>query len=160
MRHIAVTAILIGVFSGQALAQPGGRPFEMRPFERLDQLRKVRMIDELDLKEEQSVRFFARLNDFDKRHREFMKSKHDALDRLEQMIKDSVDAKELEKAFPTIVALEEQMALEKSKFFASLTDILTVTQRAKFLTFERTFDKELRDALRETRKKRMRMDEQ
>jgi len=52
------------------------------------------------------------------------------------------------------------MALEKSKFFASLTDILTVTQRAKFLTFERTFDKELRDALRETRKKRMRMDEQ
>jgi len=76
------------------------------------------------------------------------------------MIKDSVDAKELEKAFPPIVALEEQMALEKSKFFASLADILTASQRAKFLTFERTFDKELRDALRETRKKRMRMDEQ
>jgi hypothetical protein len=65
MRPGMYAVLLLGVFATQAVAQPG-RPFDMRPFEKVDQLRKVRMIEVLGLKEEQSVRFFARLNEFEK----------------------------------------------------------------------------------------------
>ncbi len=158
MRPFVVVAFLLGAFSVQAVAQ-SGRAFEMRPFERVDQLRKVRMIDELNLTEDQSVRFFARLNEFDKQRRDRMRAKHEALDRIEQMVKAKADEKEIENALPPVIILEEQMASEKSRFIANLSDILTVTQRAKLLTFERAFENELRQAVRETRKRRMRVDE-
>jgi len=150
--------VLLGIAVAQACAQPG-RPPEGQPFEKVDQLRKVRMIDELDLKEEQSVRFFARLNDFDKKRRELMKAKHEALNTLERLMKENADEKELEKSFPTIIAFDQQLASERAKFFAGLSDILSVTQRARLLVFERSFERELRDAVRETRNRRMRGEE-
>ena len=158
MRPFGMIAVLLGIAAAQLFAQPG-RPFDMRPTEKVDQLRKVRMIDELDLKEEQSVRFFARLNEFDKKRKELMKAKHEALDNLERLVKENADEKELEKSFPAIVAFDQQMAVEKSRFCSGLSDILSVSQRAKLLTFERNFERELREAVRETQKRRMRADE-
>ena len=158
MRPGMYAVLLLGVFATQAFAQPG-RPFDMRPFEKVDQLKKVRLIDELGLKEEQAVRFFARLSEFDKRRKELMQSKHEGLDHLEQMVRNNADEKEIEKAFPALINIEAQLASEKAKFFDGLSDILNVTQRAKFLTFERSFEQELRDAVRQTQKRRMRSEE-
>jgi Spy/CpxP family protein refolding chaperone len=157
MRTGMMTALLLGLMALQAQAQPG-RPFDMR-FERVDQLRKVRMIDELGLKEEQSVRFFARLSEFDKRRKELMGERHEMLDKLEQLIKDNADEKELEKMFPALVGMEQRMAEEKVKFFTGLSDVLSVQQRAKLLIFERAFEKELREAVRDTQRRRMRTEE-
>lgn len=158
MRTVMMIALVLGLMAVQAQAQPG-RPGDPR-FERVEQLRKVRMIDELGLKEEQSVRFFARLSEFDKRRRELMHERHEVLNKLEQMIKDNADEKELEKMFPVLAGIEQRMGEEKARFFASLGDVLTVQQRAKLLTFERAFEKELREAVRETQRRRMRSEEQ
>ncbi len=158
MRTGMMIALVLGLLAVQAQAQPG-RPGDPR-FERVEQLRKVRMIDELGLKEEQSVRFFARLSEFDKRRRDLMHERHEMLNKLEQMIKDNADEKELEKMFPVMAGLEQRMAEEKARFFASLSDVLSVQQRAKLLTFERTFEKELREAVRDTQRRRMRTEEQ
>ena len=158
MRTGMMIALVLGLLAVQAQAQPG-RPGDPR-FERVEQLRKVRMIDELGLKEEQSVRFFARLSEFDKRRRDLMHERHEMLDKLEQMIKDNADDKELEKMFPVMAGIEQRMGEERAKFFASLSDVLSVQQRAKLLTFERTFEKELREAVRDTQRRRMRTEEQ
>lgn len=158
MRRVIWMVALLGIASVQAQAQMG-RPFDMR-FERVEQLRKVRMIDELDLKEEQSVRFFARLKEFDTRRHELMREKHELLNQIEQMLKDKAEPGELEKVFPSVVAIDQRMAAEREKFFAGLTDILTVEQRARLLTFERRFEKDLRDAVRDTQRRRMKSDEQ
>jgi Spy/CpxP family protein refolding chaperone len=158
MRTVMMIALLLGVVAVQALAQPG-QPGDPR-FERVEQLRKVRMIDELGLKEEQSVRFFARLSELDKHRRDLMHERHEMLNKLEQMLKDNADEKELEKMFPALVVIEQRMAEEKAKFFGSLSDVLTVQQRAKLLTFERAFEKELREAVRDTQRRRMRTEEQ
>ncbi|MBK7257157.1 MAG: hypothetical protein IPI01_05010 [Ignavibacteriae bacterium] len=158
MRTVMMIALALVLMSMQAQAQPG-RPGDPR-FERVEQLRKVRMIDELELKEEQSVRFFARLSEFDKRRRELMHERHEMLNKLEQMIKDNADEKELEKMFPALVGIDQRMGEEKAKFFTSLSDVLTIPQRAKLLAFERTFEKELREAVRDTQRRRMRTEEQ
>jgi Spy/CpxP family protein refolding chaperone len=158
MRTVTMIALLLGVGAVQAQAQPG-HPGDPR-FERVEQLRKVRMIDELELKEEQSVRFFARLSEFDKRRRDLMHERHEMLNKLDQLIKDNAEEKELEKMFPVLAGIEQRMGEEKAKFFASLADVLTIQQRAKLLTFERAFEKELREAVRDTQRRRMRTEEQ
>jgi len=128
-------------------------------FERIQQLMKIRMVETLDLKEEESVRFITRFNDFEKRRRELMKLKGDALDRIEKLVKESGDEREVEKAFPDALAIDARIMEERTKFFNGLSDILTITQKAKLLLFERKFERELRDAVRETQRRRMKGEE-
>jgi Spy/CpxP family protein refolding chaperone len=144
-----------------ASAQPPGPGWgQDRPsFERIQQLMKIRMVETLDLKEEQSVRFITRFNEYEKRRRELMKLKGESLDRIEKLVKDSGDEREVEKAFPDALAIDMRMTEERTKFFNGLSDILTITQRAKLLLFERKFERELRDAVRETQRRRMKGEE-
>jgi Spy/CpxP family protein refolding chaperone len=144
-----------------ASAQPPGPGWgqDKPSFERIQQLMKMRMVETLDLKEEQSVRFITRFNEHEKRRRELMKLKGEALDRIEKLVKDSGDEREIEKSFPDALAIDVRMMEERTKFFNGLSDILTITQRAKLLLFERKFERELRDAVRETQHRRMKGEE-
>ena len=62
MNNVARLAVML-FLPALLWAQPGPGP---RPYERVEQWKKVRMIEMLDLNEEQSVRFFARMNDHQK----------------------------------------------------------------------------------------------
>ena len=59
-RTLAVAVVLLAASMVQAQPWRLGGP---RPGARIEELRKVRLIEMLDLKEDQSVRFFARLHD-------------------------------------------------------------------------------------------------
>jgi Spy/CpxP family protein refolding chaperone len=144
-----------------ALAQPPGpgRGQDRHSFERIQQLMKIRMVETLDLNEEQSVRFIARFNEHEKGRRELMKLKNDALDRIDKLVSESADEREIEKAFPDALAIDVRMMEDRAKFHDSLSDILTIRQRAKLLLFDRKFERELRDAVRETQRRRMKGEE-
>jgi Spy/CpxP family protein refolding chaperone len=134
-----------------------GQPMRMgdeRPFERIEQWKKVRLIEVLDLKEEQSVRFFARFNEHESKMRELAKQKDEVLDKLERLVRNHADGKEIEKVFPEETAANENLAGENLRFFNSTTDILSSEQRAKLLLFERHFERELREAMREAQRRR------
>lgn len=158
--HILSIALLPLLVSFTYAQPPGPGWGQDKPsFERIQQLMKMRMIETLDLKEEQSVRFIARFNEHEKRRHELMKLKGEGLDRLEKLVKESGDEREMEKTFPDALAIDSRMIEERAKFFNSLSDILTVTQRAKLLLFERKFERELRDAVRDTQRRRMKGEE-
>ncbi len=159
MRTFVYTLMIAGVCVSLATGQDDRPRHDPRPFERVERLRKVRLVEALDLKEDQAVRFLARMNEFEKKRHETMMARQDALDRLEKLIQDGASDKELEKAFVPLSGLEEQMVSERRQFFAGLSDILSTQQRARFLTFERRFDRELREAVRDAQRKRMRGDE-
>ncbi len=150
--------VLLLVLPLVALAQPPGPPEGSRPFERIEQWKKVRLIETLDLKEDQSVRFFARLNEHDAQRRQLHKARGEALDRLDRLVRNHGSAAELEKAIPEVQAASEKISEEDRRFFSSLNDILTVEQRAKLVLFERQFEKELREAMREAQRKRWRQE--
>lgn len=130
-----------------------------RPHERIEQWKKVRLIEILDLKEDQSVRFFARLKEHDLLRRQLMKEKGEALDRLDRLVRNRASEGDLEKAFPDVLAVDDRMRDEQRRYFSGLSDLLTPEQRAKLLLFERQFEKELREAMREAQRKRWRQDE-
>jgi Spy/CpxP family protein refolding chaperone len=137
-----------------ALAQPPGPPQEGRSFERIQQWKKIRLIELLQMNEDQSVRFFARMNEHDTERREMMKKKSEMLDRVERLVRNRAEPAEFEKAIPDILAAEDQIRAEQRKFYLSLTDILTPERRAKLLLFERQFERELREAMREAQRRR------
>ena len=150
--------VVAGTWGAAQDAPPPPVPGD-RPHERIEQWKKVRLIEILDLKEDQSVRFFARLKEHDASRRELMKEKGEALDRLDRLVRNKASDADLEKAFPDVMAVDDRMREEQRKYFAGLADLLTPEQRAKLLLFERQFEKELREAMREAQRKRWRQEE-
>ena len=146
-RFVAIALFVCS--AGLATAQPTMPPPDQRPLERIERLRKVRLIEMLDLKEDQSVRFFARMNDHDKARRDLKRQKGEVLDRIERLVRNHADDQEFEKEYPEVRAIDARIAEENWNFFDSLKDILTPEQRGKFLLFERHFEVELREAMRE-----------
>lgn len=136
------------------MGRPDELPGDQRPFERIEQLRKVRLIEILDLKEEQSVRLFARMKEHESMRRDLMKEKGDALDKVERLIRNKADGKEFEKAFEEVRGIEDKLINGQRTFFAGLADILSDVQRGKMLIFERRFEKELREAMRDAQRRR------
>ena len=157
MKHALLFLVLaVAVCSQPLIAQPFQRD-DGKPFERIEHFKKVRLIEILDMKEEQSVRFFARLNEHDNSRREVMKEKMDLLDKIERLARNHADPKEFEKLFPDVSSANAKLLQEDEKFFSSLSDILSAEQRGKFLLFERRFERELREAMRDIQRRRMRM---
>lgn len=154
---------LLGM-TGGLLGHPGiAQPSQLddrRPFERIEHFKKVRLIEILDMKEEQSVRFFARLNEHENAKRDLMKEKMEILDRIDRLVRNNAEEKEFAKEFADVAAVNERIFQEDGKFFDSLSDILSAEQRGKYLLFERHFERELREAMRDVQRRRMRMGDQ
>jgi len=125
----------------------------------VEQWKKLRMIEMLDLNEENSVRFFARLNEHEKQEKELMKQKGDALNRIERLVRLEAEDEEYGEVFEEIALMDANLQNLQQEFFVGLQDILTTEQRGKLLLFERHFDRQLRGALREMGRRREQMRE-
>jgi Spy/CpxP family protein refolding chaperone len=124
------------------------------PFERIEHLKKVRLIEMLELNEDQSVRFFARFNEHENTKRNLTKEKDEALDKIDRLVRNHGDEKEFERVFAEFETVSRKIGDEKLRFFNSVSDILSPEQRGKLLLFERRFEQELREALREGQRRR------
>jgi hypothetical protein len=164
MKDLRIGLLACLLFFPPALLAQTGRtgdaPAGDRPYDRIENLRKVRLVEVLELKEEQSVRFLARMNEHDNARRNLVKERGDALDRLERLVRNKADDSEFEKAFADVAAVDDRLTAERKAFSAGLSDILTPTQRAKMLIFERRFEKELREAMREAQRRRKEQESQ
>ena len=147
----SLLALCLAMFALQAQAQP---PMGGPGRERIERFRKMRMIEMLDLKEEQSVRFIARFNEFENATKDLHRQRDEVLDKLERLVRNNADPKEIERIFPEVEAVSRKIGEERLKFFNGLSDLLSVEQRAKLLLFERRFENELRDAVREAQQRR------
>ena len=146
MRRFLVMTLMVLLAALPAVSQP--RPGEgPRAVERIEQLKKVRMIEALDLSEEQSIRFFARLNEHDKRNQDLMDERSAILDRLERLVRNEADDEEYRGLFSEVSEVDRRVVEEEAKFFDGLSEILSESQRARYLLFGRQFRRELQDAL-------------
>jgi Spy/CpxP family protein refolding chaperone len=147
---LAVSVFMIAL----PLQAQEGPPMRKQGLERVERFRKMRMIEMLDLKEEQSVRFMARFKEFENNRQELQKQREVILDKIERLVRNNADEKEIEKVFPEAEAINRKIGEARLTFFNSLSDLLTIQQRAKLLLFERRFEGELRDAVRQRMKER------
>ena len=127
---------------------------DSKTLERLQQVKNVRMIEMLDLTEDQSVRFFARLHEHNRMKEELKKEKSAGLEKIERLLRNRAADEELRSMFTEILAIDAKLCEQERNFFQSLQDLLAVEQQAKFLLFDRQFQKELFDSLNEIRRQR------
>jgi Spy/CpxP family protein refolding chaperone len=146
---ITLATLFSSVCQAQLSPPPGGPQFE-----RIERFKKMRMIEMLELNEEQSVRFFARFNEFENAQRDLHHQRDETLDKIERLIRNKAETKEYEKFFSEAEAVSRKIGEEKLKFFNGLSDLLSIEQRAKLLLFERRFEQELREAMREVQQRR------
>lgn len=130
-----------------------GRRGDWPRMHRVEQLERVKLIESLNLTEEQTLRFFSRRNE----HRKEIESINKKIDEImEEMYKiiNSGEAKEsaLKKMNEEILSLREKIESKRKQFILSLNDILTTEQISKLLLFERRFHEEIRELIITRRK--------
>ncbi|MBI5476930.1 MAG: hypothetical protein HY964_09380 [Ignavibacteriales bacterium] len=140
--------LLINQYSdGQYRHRPGMQGGQ-RP-EKLEKYRKMRMIEYLNLSEDDAIKFFAKHNTLEQAMRDMMVKRDELVDDLEQKIKSNTGISEVTVAAEKIRSIDKEMFDQRQKFQDDIKRTLTPIQFAKFILFERDFGRKVRDAIRE-----------
>ncbi|GIV45268.1 MAG: hypothetical protein KatS3mg036_0086 [Ignavibacterium sp.] len=116
---------------------------------KIEQLEKVKLIEALDLTEDQSVRFFARRNEH-RREIEKLEERSDELLRIMENMLDERGEKNLaeqKKLLNELLDIRIQIENKRRQFILSLNDILTFDQISRLVVFEKKFREEIRKIL-------------
>ena len=124
--------------------------------ERLQQFKKLRLMEVLNLNEEESVRFFARYNKFEEQLRDLDQERNVIVDDLEKLVKQGDQGEAFQKDFDELLALGQKVADARIAFYNEVRGLLSPQQVAKFLVFERNFNRDLRDIIQDVQRERRR----
>ncbi|MFA6599040.1 MAG: hypothetical protein WCS69_15045 [Ignavibacteriaceae bacterium] len=123
---------------------------------KIDQLEKIKLIEELNMSEDVSTKFFARRNDF----REKGRVLNGKIDSLSAMIREKssnteqqTSSQEWKKIVDEFLSTERMMQKNKVEFISSLQNLLTPQQMAEFLAFEKRFREEIQQIIMRGRQK-------
>lgn len=150
-----IIVFLFSSFISEA-QNPGGmmgRMGEDRPaLERLESYKKLRMVEDLKLNEEQSMKLVSRYN----KHREVVKGfEHDRkvlLEKLEEQVNSNSSDNDFNKTFGELIDIEKKISEARGKYLTELKEVLTNKQIAEYLLFERNFARDIRNIVRDVQK--------
>lgn len=151
MRLVLLTLILpVGIlFAQDQMRRPG------MASERIEQLRKVQLMDALQMDEETAIKFFAKQNKHQAEMRELDKKRNDLIDILESMRKRNAEEVEYAKIMRDIRNLGANAYKARELFLDEISKQLTQKQFADYIVFERKFMMNLREMMQDVQRERM-----
>ncbi len=150
-----VLGVMFLVTSSLVAQQEHGNRSQQPAMDRIESWKKVRMLESLKLEEDQSVKFIAKYNKHQDIMHEFEKERNDLVDKLDAQSKSDAEDDEYNQTFNTLLDIDKKIAGERLRFFMELKEILTIKQIAQFVVFERNFAQELRKAVRDVQRERL-----
>lgn len=140
--------MIFSISSLNAQMRPRGDS-DMKPLEQIEEWEKMKLIKVLDLSEENSIRFFARRNEHQKRVREILNQRDQLAQEIEKEIKDGTKVSDAvyQGQVNRMLEFEAKMMKERESFIKSLNDILSPEQIAKLTVFEIRFRREVRERI-------------
>ncbi len=137
--------LLSSVLIGQVKEENKKR---QRPFEKIEQLEKAKLIEVLDLNEETAIKFFTRRKEHQKQMRDLMETRENLIKELENNVKekgtkDNYYSEQVNK----ILDIERQMWMTKQAFFKSLSDFFSPQKIAMLTVLEHKFRREIAQSL-------------
>uniref|UniRef100_A0A7C4TH48 Periplasmic heavy metal sensor n=1 Tax=candidate division WOR-3 bacterium TaxID=2052148 RepID=A0A7C4TH48_UNCW3 len=132
---------------------------EKDPREIIEKVRIYKLTEALDLTTEQAAKFFPRLKEMRKTEQEFQRERIEIIQKLKQMLKEGATEQEISKVLDRYSEIHKKKMERHIKEIGELKEILTPSQQAKFLIFQEEFEKEIRDLIKEVRKRHPRPDE-
>ncbi|MGA7160075.1 MAG: hypothetical protein WBZ48_03680 [Bacteroidota bacterium] len=138
------------------LAQPGASDHSPRPaYDRLESYKKVRMLESLNLNEDQSAKFIARYNKHAETMHGFEKERNELVDKLDTQSRSDAGDADYDQTFNVLLDIDKQISGERFRFLTELKEVLSNKQIAQYIVFERNFAQELRQAVRDVQRERM-----
>lgn len=126
---------------------------EKDPREIIEKVRLYKLTEVLDLTDEQAAKLFPRLKEMRKNEQEFLRVRMDIILELKKLIKANAQAQEIEKVLDKFQEAQKKRIENQLREIRELKEILTPIQQAKFLIFQEEFEKEIRDLIREVKKR-------
>jgi len=153
--RLLVIVCLFGIgFAGLRAQDPF--PLEGPGAARIEQLKKVQMMDFLKLDEETSIRFFSRYNAFVEQQRDMGRRKNEIIDRLESMVRRNADPSEYTKVIAELSALGPESIRIREDYLAGLSELLPPDKVASYIVFERNFYRRAIQLIRQMARERNR----
>jgi len=130
-------------------AQDNQRPPQGRGLERVEQYKKIRIMEVLNLDEQNSIKFFARYNKHQALMRDLRKQQVQALASVQALRKENAGDDAYGKIVDELLSYENKVNDAKAKYIDELKQVLTSKQLAEYLVFETRFQQNLRDLVRD-----------
>lgn len=148
MKFYLLITVLIFTFN-QVDAQPG-KILEQRR-SRIEEFRKIKLIEALDLTSEESEKFFILYNDHQKKMREVQREREKLIEQMRKLARD--ESKFQEKKFfeieQKLISLEENALKNRHEFYVAVKNTLPLYKVARLYVFEREFMSQLNRLLME-----------
>ena len=122
--------------------------------ERIEQFKKVRLMETLKMDEETSIRFFARYNKYVESLHAIQKDHNSLIDQLQKLTKSTANNSDIEQAIKDIEMSEEKISETRAKFLDELKEVISIKQIAEYVVFERNFNRNLREIIQDIAKER------
>jgi hypothetical protein len=135
-------------------AQDDEAPPPSKALERVEQFKKIRMMEVLALDEQTSIKFFARYTRHQRALQELRRKQVQALGRVQALRKSKAADAEYAKVIQDLQSLEAEGRDAKLKYLEELQGILSNKQIAEYLVFELRFQQNLRELIRDAQKNR------
>jgi len=155
---IRKTCLLVFGFAAvarPAFAQENQVPAPGRALERVEQFKKIRLMEVLYLDEQSSIKFFARYNKHQELLRDLRQKQIQALGRVQASRKAKAADVEYDKIVEELLSLENKATEAKAKYIDELKQVLSSKQLAEYLVFETRFQQNLRDLVRDMPRNRI-----
>jgi hypothetical protein len=149
LRKVRMLALLSVAFTLLALSQDSPPMGPGRALERVEQFKKIRLMEVLNLDEENSIKFFARYNKHQELLRDLRKKQVAALAQVQTLRKSKAPDGDYTKTVEELLALESQISDAKAGYVDELKQVLTNKQLAEYLVFEVRFQQNLRELVRD-----------
>lgn len=152
MRILNILLIVV-LFLSQLYAQPFGMRGEQR--KRLEEYKKIKLIEALELSEEEAAKFFPAYRDHQDRVQKLQRERDRLLDELERISKNEEKFKteKFEEVVQKLNEIEQELIQNRIEFHNQLRNILPAFKVARYYVFERNFMRELNKLLMMRRNK-------
>jgi len=150
---VALIFFLILMVCSNLLAQDQP-PMRGPAAERIELFKKVRLMESLKMDEGTSIRFFARYNRYTESLRAIQKDHNALVDQLQKLTNSNASNSDIEQAIKDIGMIEEKIAETRSKFLGELKEVISIKQIGEYVVFERNFNRNLREIMRDIAKER------
>ena len=157
MKDVVTIGLGVMLFDDEPLlAQPENSDHSRRPaYDRIESWKKVRMLESLKLEEDQSTKFITRYNKHADAMHDFEKERNELVDTLDTQSKVNAADADYDQTFNLLLDIDKKISGERFHFLAELKEVLSDKQIAQYIVFERNFAQELRQAVRDVQRERM-----
>ena len=149
-----ILLVAVVVMPVASSAQDEELPAKSKALERVEQFKKIRLMEVLGLDEQTSIKFFARYGNHQRVLQELRKKQLQALGRVQALRKGKSPDAEYEKVIQNLQTLEGEVRDAKLKYLDELREILSSKQIAEYLVFELRFQQNLRELIRDGQRNR------